>query len=287
VSFPAVVVYGTVALDRFYPTGRELPGGEAFNTALSLAGWGVPVALVGTTLGTDPEGVRLWQLLADTGLSCEYVPVDPRAVTPFCEITLAPDGERQMRGRGFAEAIAPPLPLELLRTRPIVAVDPNLGEAAVAMARAALAAGCRLVAMDFFRPRDIVEQATLLQCSPESLRRFQGPVGTPEDILTALPTPNLILTQGAMGGLVREHSALWRYHGLPLADICDTTGAGDTFRAGLCYGLWKSWSLHSSVLFASAAAACHCQRFGGASQVPLQEIQALMVKNSPEFLDIF
>ena len=45
-----IVVYGTVALDRFYPLGLELPGGEALNTAGLLAGWGVSVALVGGAL---------------------------------------------------------------------------------------------------------------------------------------------------------------------------------------------------------------------------------------------
>ena len=278
-SPPDVVVYGTVALDRFFPSGRVLAGGEALNTASLLVGWGLNVALVGTTLGEDAEGEQLRGLIEAAGLERTYIPDHPAAVTPLCEITVAPDGERTMRGRGFAEAIAPPIPLELLQNRPVVAVDPNLGEGAIAMARAALAAGCPLVAMDFFRPLDILAQATILQCSPESLRRFSGPKGSPEEIVHALATPTCILTEGAAGGLVKETEKLWRYPAYPILDILDTTGAGDAFRAGLCYGLVQSWPLKRTVEFASAAAACHCRRLGGSSKIPLEEIQALLSKN--------
>nr|WP_281380290.1 carbohydrate kinase family protein [Armatimonas rosea] len=267
-------------MDRFFPSGRELAGGEALNTASQLAGWGLSVALVGTTLGDDAEGRRLRELITAGGLERTYIPDHPAAVTPLCEITVAPDGERTMRGRGFAEALAPPVPVELLQNQPVVAVDPNLGEGAIAMARAALAAGCPLVAMDFFRPLDIVTKATILQCSPESLGRFGGPKGSPEEIVHALAAPTCILTEGAVGGLVKEAAGLWRYPAHPLLDILDTTGAGDAFRAGLCYGLVQCWPLKRTVAFASAAAACHCRRLGGSSQIPLEEIQALLSKNS-------
>lgn len=277
---PDVIVYGTVALDRFFPSGRELAGGEALNTASQLAGWGLSVALVGTTLGDDAEGRRLRELITAAGLERTYIPDHPAAVTPLCEITVAPDGERTMRGRGFAEALAPPVPEELLQNQPVVAVDPNLGEGAIAMARAALVAGCPLVAMDFFRPLDIVMGATILQCSPESLGRFGGPTGSAEEIVYALAAPICILTEGVAGGLVKEATGLWRYPACSVLDIVDTTGAGDAFRAGLCYGLVQRWPLTRTVAFASAAAACHCRRLGGSSQISLEEIQSVLSKNS-------
>lgn len=281
-----VVVYGTIALDRFLPAGVELPGGEAFNTALHLANWGISVGLVGTTIGTDPEGARLWQLLEQTKIEPRYLSQSPEAVTPLCEITVAPDGERTMRGRGFDRALAPQPPATLFKKRPLVAVDPNLGAAATAFAKNALEFGCPLIAMDLFRPQDVVAQAQILQCSPESLRRFSGPTGTPEAILAALPARVAILTLGASGGLVRDGSNIWSFSALSLADIVDTTGAGDAFRAGLCLGYLRGWALETTVTFASAAAACHCRRLGGASCVPLEEIEALLVKNSLNFSEI-
>jgi sugar/nucleoside kinase (ribokinase family) len=41
----------------------------------------------------------------------------------------------------------------------------------------------------------------------------------------------------------------------------DTTGAGDSFRAGVIYGLMKSWDDRSIVEFASAVSACVCLTF--------------------------
>ncbi len=41
----------------------------------------------------------------------------------------------------------------------------------------------------------------------------------------------------------------------------DTTGAGDSFRAGIIYGLLKSWDDRSIVEFASAVSACVCLTF--------------------------
>ena len=41
----------------------------------------------------------------------------------------------------------------------------------------------------------------------------------------------------------------------------DTTGAGDSFRAGVIYGLIKSWDDRSIVNFASAVSACVCLTF--------------------------
>ena len=271
---PEVVVYGTVALDRLLPEGAsawiELPGGEALNTASQLAGWGVRVALVGTAIGHDPEGERLRALIEVAGLSRAYIPDNPSSVTPVCEIRVAVDGERHMQGRGFAQAVAPPIPDALFAHLPIVAVDPNLGPSATQTALRAAAMGCRVVAMDFSHVPEVVAVATLLQESPESLRRFGK---------AQVSAQATVLTQGSLGGLVTDETGTWSYPAFPISDIVDTTGAGDAFRAGLCYGLLQNWTRPRSAIFASAVAACHCRRLGGASQVPLEEIQNLLAKN--------
>jgi sugar/nucleoside kinase (ribokinase family) len=268
---PSVVVYGTVALDRLLLSGTtqwvELPGGEALNTASQLAGWGVEVALVGTAIGTDAEGERLRKLIDTAGLSRAHITDDPSAATPVCEIRIGPDGERQMQGRGFAQAVAPPVPEALLAHKPVVAVDPNLGKSALQTALRAAALGCPLVAMDFAHVPEVAAVATLLQYSPESLRRF-GPVQP-----TQSKARVEIFTQGSAGGTITAEGNLWHYPAYPVSDTLDTTGAGDAFRAGL-----QGWPLKKIVCFASAAAACHCRRLGGASQVPLEEIDVLLSK---------
>ncbi len=48
----------------------------------------------------------------------------------------------------------------------------------------------------------------------------------------------------------------------------DTTGAGDTFRAGVIYGLLESWNDEATIDFASAVAACVCLTIPHALNAP-------------------
>jgi sugar/nucleoside kinase (ribokinase family) len=48
----------------------------------------------------------------------------------------------------------------------------------------------------------------------------------------------------------------------------DSAGAGDSFRAGVVYGLLKQWSDDRIVQYASAVAAMACQRFPGVLDSP-------------------
>jgi sugar/nucleoside kinase (ribokinase family) len=57
----------------------------------------------------------------------------------------------------------------------------------------------------------------------------------------------------------------------------DTLAAGDTFRAGVVYGILKGWSDLEIVRFASATAAVSCMRFPSVYEPPtLAEITDLM-----------
>lgn len=284
---PQVVVYGTVCLDRFHfeegPDEQpllDLPGGEAFNTATALAGWGVDVALVGTAIGGDSEGDALRRLL-DThplGLSRRYIPDDPAAVTPVCTVRVARDGDRAMSGRGFREAVAPSRATlaPLLAHRPVATLDPNLGEAAVGAALAAAEAHCPVVAMDFGDEPAVVRACRVLVTSREWLRGDE----TPEQAvrrLAAWGAPTAIVTAGNAGGVVWDRDAgLFAYDAVdPGVPIRDTTGAGDTFRAGLCYGLLQDWELGPTLRFAAAAAALHCGQIGGGSRVARSDAATL------------
>ena len=136
---PAVIVYGTVCLDQIllldsdgkpHGTLQDIPGGEAFNTATALTGWGVPTLLTGTALGSSPESNRLRQLLDAplVGVSRRRIPDLPSAVTPVCTIHVSPNGERVMCGAGYSHATAPPpLPPSDFALRPVFTACPNLG----------------------------------------------------------------------------------------------------------------------------------------------------------------
>jgi sugar/nucleoside kinase (ribokinase family) len=59
--------------------------------------------------------------------------------------------------------------------------------------------------------------------------------------------------------------------------VTSSLGAGDTFRAGVVYGLLQGFSDHDCVRFASGLAALLCTRFPIADNVPsLGEVQAFL-----------
>jgi sugar/nucleoside kinase (ribokinase family) len=292
--FPDAIVYGTVCLDRFVAVDapgnplpgaagevRAMPGGEAFNTATALAGWGLSVLLTGTAIGNDPESDRLRELLdtSPLGLPRTYIPDDPAAVTPVCTIRVFPDGERAMSGRGFREAVAPPpLPVSIFAHRPIYATCPNLGTAAVTECLRAAKAGCPVIAMDMDDLPEVVRVSRILVTSREMLNRH-GVNDPPEVVVQRLVIEGAhtaIVTQGARGCVVADREqGVFTVEAFTVGGIVDTTGAGDAFRAGLCLGLHRRLSLVEMVRFASAAAALHCQVPGGASRIPLETIRAL------------
>jgi sugar/nucleoside kinase (ribokinase family) len=290
---PDVIVYGTVCLDRFVAvdaTGdappdseiHEMPGGEAFNTATALAGWGVSVMLTGTAIGQEEEGERL-RFLLDThplGLPRTLIPDNPDAVTPVCTVRVFPDGERSMNGRGFSQAVAPP-PLEdsLLSSRPLWVCDPNLGQPAVTACLQAYEAGCPVIAMDFAAEPEVVRRSRILVTSAEFLQRRQGETASPEAVVQRLVeqgAQTAIVTRGERGCVVMDRElGMWQEPAVQVEGVRDTTGAGDVFRAGLCWGMLRVLPLQDCVRFAAAAAALHCQTLGGGSRPALDKALSL------------
>ena len=62
----------------------------------------------------------------------------------------------------------------------------------------------------------------------------------------------------------------------PAVTAMDATGAGDAFRSGLLYGLWRGFDLPHSVCWGVAAGSLKVQRLGAATTLPdFKEIEAL------------
>jgi sugar/nucleoside kinase (ribokinase family) len=287
-SAPEVIVYGTVCLDRFLRVDdageplsaevQEMPGGEAFNTATALCGWGVQTLLTGTALGSDAESDRLRHHLDfhPLGVSRRYIPDIPDAVTPVCTVSVFPDGERKMSGRGYAQAIAPPpLPKAVFSKRPIYVCDPNLGEAATEAALHAQRFGCLIIAMDYARTPEVVAISRILVTSREMLakQKIDEEPTIVAQHLVLQGAQTAIITCGPEGSVVFDRDEGGKsFPAFAVQDIQDTTGAGDIFRAGLTLGLLRNWHLEETVRFASAAAALHCRELGGGSRIALRNI---------------
>jgi len=80
----------------------------------------------------------------------------------------------------------------------------------------------------------------------------------------------------------RRNQSIRKYIPYEITPV-DTTGAGDSFRAGIVYGLLNAWDDASTVDFASAVAACVCMSAPHALNAPeLDEILAFMKERKHE-----
>jgi len=292
-----VLVYGTVCLDVLWrvatlpPPGgyvdileerREI-GGEAANTAIALARWGVKVALVGNAFGDDEDGHLLRTLFARDApeIDLRFLPTSPTAFTPYCVCMATPDGQRTMFGYRFTEMQPPPLDPALAASARLFTMEPNAYAAGAAACQVAAAAGAFTLPMDYAKDAAINAIASQVVTSSEHIGRA---LSAPELSAFAADVrdtygPTTVVTWGEQGCFVAERSHISQpavhVPAYVAPSVIDTTGSGDIFRAGLLYGQLRSWDLFTTVRFASAAAALNCGEMGGWCGVrSLSEIEA-------------
>jgi len=290
-----VVVYGTVCLDLLWrvevlpPPGgyveileeKKAIGGEAANTAIALAKWGVRTALQGNPIGTDADGLLLMDLFRRDvpELSLAHIKVSNDVNTPYCVCMATPDGQRTMIGYRFANLTCTPLDEQLAASAKWFTVEPNAYDSGVSAAIAAARAGARVIAMDYAREPLVNSVATVILTSSEHVGRSLGIQELSDFAGSVRDTYNkpVVVTVGEKGCIVarprEEGGDLLRFPAYRAPEVVDTTGSGDVFRAGLLYGLNSGESLEEAIKFGAAAASLNCAQMGGWGGVrPVEEI---------------
>ncbi|MFN3374875.1 MAG: carbohydrate kinase family protein, partial [Chloroflexus sp.] len=200
-------------------------------------------------LGYDPAGEVVATELHALNLAA-HIERDGRVVTPVCHILITPDSERTIIAFRQGTAASPPSSKALAAAQIVSVSRYGLHAAEVALAARRLD---RLVIVgDVLEPTEplahaadvIVTAAALL--GPDPLNRATA--------LHQVRGAPVFLTDGPR--LARVFVAgVWHEVSPPAQTVTDSTGAGDIFRAGVTYGVWRGWEWPAILAFATRAAA--------------------------------
>jgi sugar/nucleoside kinase (ribokinase family) len=274
-------------------------GGSAANTAAWLASVGVPCVFAGR-VGADAFGSDAVAALRAHGVTAR-VSVDADSATGVCLVLVDPGGERTMVPSAGANATlsASDLGPDLLSAEDhlhlsgYTLLNPGSRPAALFALRLASSVGASVSvdaasagpirAVGAQRFLDWLEPGTLLLANADELaaltgapaqapgggawedRADQDAGGADEDTaIAALVAQQLsvVLKRGSQGSVLATSAGCWR-SAAELAEVLDTTGAGDAFAAGLLAALWTGAELPAALGRANQLGAAAVRTRGG------------------------
>jgi ribokinase len=246
-------------------------GGSAANAAMALAGMGIETTLI-ARVGPDPWASKALHSLSEAGVHLDGLQHDPAVMTGLTYIIVTPDGERTILGHRGANVFTDPdqireedvqgarllhlsgyallaepqrsaalLALEMARHHGLaVTLDPGLSgsQAVVAEIRSRLPA------------------ANILLPNLAEAQQLAG-MTAPEDCAQALLDRGVqvvALKLGKDGCLVGCPDGFFRLPGFAV-EAQDSTGAGDSFAAGLIAGFLGGLSWPSAGVLGNALGA--------------------------------
>ena len=265
-----------------YESEVVAPGGQVASAVVACQSWGVSTRYVGK-LGDDSAAAMHASEFQRTGVEAQLLYV-PGAASSKSLILVDRHGERTVLCRRDERLTLRPDELErdwITKAR-VLHVDGHDTAAATVAARWAREAGVLVSAdLDETYPgvEELMENVDYLIVNKEFPHKLTGE----SDLKTALrqiqQRYGCSLTAATLGpdGVVAWDGESFHYAAAYQVPVVDTTGAGDTFRAGFIYGLLQGWTLERQLAFSCAAGALNCMHEGARGGLrPVAEIEALM-----------
>jgi len=255
----------------------QAPGGEVATTMAGLQRLGLSVTYAGR-FGDDEAGVLGYASLEDEGVDLTFSERISGARTQIAFIIIDErNGERTViwkRDEKLSYA-ADEAPIAAVAESRVLHMTPHDTAACIELARTARANGS-VVSIDIDRIFDGIEDLLplvdiLIATSdlPASLTGIPDPGHSLERLRDKFGCAIAGVTLGEKGSLILGPEGLIETPAYPVPGGCmDTTGAGDSFRVGIIYGLLKGRSVEESCRFANAVAALKCRAVGARTALP-------------------
>ncbi|MDX2411093.1 MAG: carbohydrate kinase family protein [Woeseiaceae bacterium] len=251
---------------------QHMTGGEAANSSIVLSRLGVSVKLDGNWLGADDGGERAKALLTDYGIDTSRLPLK-RDYQGVQEVVFAAHGTRTIFGSysRLLESTNWNTPCEDDVTQAkVICLDPFFKDASSRVAEIGFRESIPVVTVDCRYDDPLLRHTSAVVIAESFIRENYEGHHLPDLFRKYQQSTNgiVIFTFG--------DSAIWyarldesanTFQPFPIEPV-DTTGGGDSFRAGIVYGFLKGWNEKQTIEFAAALAALVCTRFPGVLNAP-------------------
>jgi sugar/nucleoside kinase (ribokinase family) len=293
-----VYAYGVISSSTLYLLKGDFPaksgyaeflkkyknvGGEAANSSLVLARLGMKVKLDGNWINPDEDADFIKNIFKENQV--DITRVSFRKCSGPKEMLIVDKNARTIFGTYglLSQEKSWNLPKEDdIENTSLVCLDPFFENASLQVVEYATKHQKPIVTVDCKFDDPIFQAADVAIISEEFLRDAYPDWEINEIARKYLESTkgSLIFTFGSKEILYGSQKEGWKqftpYQIIPI----DTTGAGDSFRAGIIYGLFKKWGMRKTVAFASAVSALVCQSFPGVLNAPhLEDVISFMEKN--------
>ncbi len=283
-----VYAYGVIAASELHLLNMPFPppdgyaeiaeshlmtGGEALNSAIVLSRLGLSVQLDGNWIGDTPAGERLLATVRRYGIDTQLLRVE-KGFAGVREIVFSDEHSRTIFGN-YVDLLSTtrkwniPQKADLAKAR-IVCVDPSFQAESALVGTYAVELGVPFVSIDCPYDTPLSSAAAAVILSGEFRHRAY-----PQAELAALFAEYQQRAQGLVVFTVGDSAILYGRKGLPIrqfkpypVQVKDSAGAGDSFRAGIIYGLLQQWSDDQAIQYAAAVAGMVCASFPGVLNSP-------------------
>ena len=276
---------------RYLDQIRMSFGGDALNESAVLTRLGKKVQLI-SKVGADEAGRTVLNYLHKNGIDTDSVQVEEGLETSVNIALIAEDGSRKflmnphssLRRLGL-EDVMPVLSQILADSQgaKIVSfasmfISPLFTVEKMKELSAAVKAAGRTLVVDVTRAKngetledlkDLLPYIDVFVPNDEEIASLTGVQDPAENvrILVEAGVKTAVVKIGGEGCLVGTRAGIVHVHAVPDAACVDTTGAGDTFAAGLIAGLCNGWSLPECAKLGCAAASCSIEQIGATDGV--------------------
>ncbi len=254
---------------------RHMTGGEATNSSIVLSRLGAKVKLDGNWIGDDEAGRRTKAILSDYQIDTSRLPLR-KGYEGVQEIVFAASGTRTIFGTychllDQADWNSPDV--SDITNAKVVCLDPFFAKPAARVAEVAFDTGIPVIAVDCRHDDPLLKHTSAIVIAESYLRENYSDQDV-EHVFREYQAASDGLTIFTFGDQPVWYAAKDRpvSHVQPYSvDPVDTTGGGDSFRAGVVYGFLRGWDDEKTIEFATAVAAINCTRFPGVLNSPTSD----------------